>query len=60
MRKHLLSFLLVLLAPVMVFASEADLRIPELTQDQNRLLYYGIGVCVLGLLFGLYQFMQVK
>jgi len=60
MRKYLLSILLVILAPVMAFASEADLRIPELTADQNQLLYYGIGVCVLGLLFGLYQFMQVK
>lgn len=60
MRKYLLSLLLVVLAPVMSFASEADLKIPELSADQNKLLIYGIFVCILGILFGLYQFMSVK
>lgn len=49
-----------LLTPAMAFASEADLVIPNLTAQQNTLLIYGIGVCVLGMLFGLYQFTKVK
>lgn len=60
MRKYLLSILLVIIAPVMTFASEANLKIPELNHDQNTLLIYGIGVCILGMLFGIYQFMSVK
>ncbi|MEO8665744.1 MAG: sodium-translocating pyrophosphatase [Ignavibacteria bacterium] len=60
MRKYLLSILLVVIAPVMSFASEANLKIPELSADQNRLLTYGIFVCLLGVLFGVYQFMAVK
>ena len=60
MRKYLLSLLLVVIAPVMSFASEANLKIPELSADQNQMLIYGIFVCLLGVLFGIYQFMSVK
>ena len=60
MRKYLLSILLVIIAPVMTFASEANLKIPELNAGQNTLLLYGIGVCILGMLFGIYQFISVK
>ncbi len=60
MRKYLLGILLVVIAPVMSFASDADLKIPELNANQNQLLMYGFAVCVLGLLFGLYQFIKVK
>ncbi|HMS34559.1 MAG TPA: sodium-translocating pyrophosphatase [Ignavibacteria bacterium] len=60
MRKYLLSILLVIIAPVMTFASEANLKIPELNPEQNTLLLYGIGVCILGMLFGIYQFIAVK
>ncbi len=49
-----------IIAPVMTFASEANLVIPELNADQNQLLVYGIFVCLLGVLFGVYQFMSVK
>jgi len=49
-----------LLTPAVALAGEADLVLPVLTQDQNTLLYYGIGVCVLGMLFGVYQFVKVK
>ncbi|WP_276619705.1 sodium-translocating pyrophosphatase [Syntrophomonas wolfei] len=56
----LLSFVLLLLSPAMAVASEANLKIPNLSADQNSLLYAGIVVCVLGMLFGLYQFMKVK
>ena len=60
MRKYLLSILLVLTAPVLAFASEADLKIPELSADQNQLLIYGIVVCILGIFFGIYQYLAVK
>ena len=56
----LLSFVLLLLSPAMAVASEANLKIPNLSADQNSLLYAGIVVCALGMLFGLYQFMKVK
>jgi len=41
-------------------ASEADLKIPELTDGQNSLLYSGFLICLLGLVFGLYQYLRVK
>lgn len=58
--KKILGLLFFLLIPAASFASEADLEIPTLTDGQNELLYWGILVCILGLLFGLYQFFQVK
>ncbi|MCM1565298.1 MAG: sodium/proton-translocating pyrophosphatase, partial [Dehalobacter sp.] len=48
------------LTPAIAAASEATLKIPNLSQEQNNLLLWGIVVCVLGMLFGLYQFMKVK
>ena len=59
MKKFLLSLLL-LMAPFAAMASEADLKIPELSADQNALLTYGIGVCILGLIFGIIQYINVK
>ena len=56
----LLGFAILLLTPAMAAASEANLVIPELSAGQNSLLYFGIGVCILGMLFGLYQFTKVK
>lgn len=50
----------VLLLPSIAMASEANLNIPNLSPDQNRLLLYGIVVCILGMLFGYYQFVKVK
>jgi K(+)-stimulated pyrophosphate-energized sodium pump len=53
-----------------VFASEADLKIPELSQvsfdvqgttvSGLTLLYIGLAVCVLGMLFGWWQYVQTK
>ncbi len=61
MRKNLLSILFfILISPALAFASEADLKIPELSGSQNSLLMSGLIVCVLGLLFGLYQYLKVK
>ncbi len=60
MRKILTAVILTVLVPAMAFASEADLKIPELNSDQNSLLMYGIIVCLLGLIFGVYQYIKVK
>jgi K(+)-stimulated pyrophosphate-energized sodium pump len=46
--------------PATAVASEANLAIPNLTQSQNHLLMGGILVCILGMLFGVYQFSKVK
>jgi len=43
----------------MAFASEADLVIPEAVKDQS-ILYWGFLITILGLGFGLYQFILVK
>jgi K(+)-stimulated pyrophosphate-energized sodium pump len=52
-------FLLFGLSPC--FGSEADLIVPDLSQNPFAyLLYAGIGVCVLGLIFGLFQYIQTK
>lgn len=56
----LLGLAMLLAAPALALASEADLKIPALAPGQNQLLGYGIVVCVLGMVFGLYQFMKVK
>ena len=64
--KKLLSLLLVLILPVFTFASEADLKIPDLTKYSAfgingwEILLYGIVIIVIGMLFGLWQFMRIK
>lgn len=52
--------LLAFLAPLTAMASEADLKIPTLSQSQNNLLLGGLVICLLGGVFGLYQFLKVK
>ena len=59
MRK-VVSFLFLALLPGMLLASEADLKIPELSGSQNHLLMFGFIVCLLGVLFGYYQFVKIK
>lgn len=56
----LLSLFAMLLLPIAASASEADLKIPELSAGQNNLLMLGILVCVLGFIFGIFQFLKVK
>ena len=56
----LCSLPVLLLTPAWAVASEANLMIPKLSADQNHLLLIGIVVCILGMLFGLYQFNKVK
>src|SRR6185436_11350635 len=52
--------LMTVFAPAMARASELDLQLPVLDAGQRQLLMIGIGVCVLGMLFGLAMFNQVK
>ncbi len=59
MKRKLLA-LGALFTPFFMFGSEADLKIPELAEHQNHLLYFGLVITILGMLFGLYQFMKVK
>lgn len=58
MKKFAIS-LATLVAPVLLHAGEADLRIPNTIKDQH-ILYWGFLVTALGLLFGFYQFTRVK
>jgi len=58
--KRLLSFLTILVLPALAFGSEADLNIPALETGQYHMLLFGFLICILGLLFGLYQFLRVK
>src|SRR3990170_3543732 len=61
MKKNIiLSFIFLLIGSATAFASEADLKIPALNPNQNSLLMYGLIVCVLGMLFGIFQFFKVK
>jgi len=46
--------------PILTWASEADLKIPNLSPEQNHLLVWGFIICILGLVFGLFQFLKVK
>lgn len=49
-----------LLFPFLSSASEADLKMPNLTNGQTNLLAIGFFICLLGFLFGIYQFVKVK
>ncbi len=55
-----LAALLALVLPAAALASELDLQLPTLLPEQRNLLFMGLGVCVLGMLFGLAMFNQVK
>ena len=52
--------LVLMLAASPLWASEADLVIPELIGDGKMQLEAGLIVCVLGMLFGLMWFLKVK
>ena len=59
LKKTVLLFL-VLFSRSSLFASEANLKIPTLNDDQQSILITGLFVCVLGLVFGIYQYFRVK
>ncbi len=46
--------------PLTAYAGEANIKIPNLQPQQNSLLTAGLVVCLLGMLFGFYQFVKVK
>ena len=68
--KAALAVLLVMLASMQgAAASEIDLKVPMLDVDYTlfgfatngaQILTYGLGICVLGLIFGLYEFIKIK
>ncbi len=43
-----------------LWASEAELAIPVLTEGQNNILMGGFLICILGMIFGLYEYIKVK
>jgi K(+)-stimulated pyrophosphate-energized sodium pump len=55
-----LALALALALPLTAHASELDLQLPTLDAGQRQLLFIGLGVCVLGMLFGLVMFNRVK
>jgi K(+)-stimulated pyrophosphate-energized sodium pump len=57
--KKIILLLVSILIPAFIFASEADLKIPNLSENQNHLLLFGFLICLLGMLFGLYQYRKV-
>src|ERR1043166_6589110 len=66
--RGLLWFLPLFAAPKL-FASEADIQIPDLNQvafsglggmSGSMLMYLGIAICAIGAAFGLVQYMQTK
>ncbi len=52
--------LFALSVPALALASELDLQLPELDAAQRQLLVLGLGVCVVGMAFGMVMFNQVK
>ncbi|MBU3181244.1 sodium-translocating pyrophosphatase [Clostridium psychrophilum] len=54
------SVILTFLSPVMAYADESNLKIPELSSSQNGTLMMGLVICLLGMVFGFYQFLRVK
>ena len=56
----LAAALLAAFGPGAAFASELDLQLPTLDPAQRQLLFIGLGVCILGMVFGLLMYNQVK
>ena len=54
------SVILASLSPVIAYADESNLKIPELSSSQNGTLMMGLIICLLGMAFGFYQFLRVK
>lgn len=59
MKKTLVGLIALLLSPVAIFASEAQLVVPDGIKE-SQILYWGFIVTVLGMLFGLFQYLKVK
>ena len=52
-------FLISLVLPFLVFAGEADLKIPDAIHS-SQILYWGFLVTLAGLVFGFYHFIKIK
>ena len=57
--KRLSTLLLALVLAMPAMASEADLVVPDSIREHTG-LYYGFIVCILGMLFGFYQYTKVR
>ena len=57
MKKLFLTFFAFM--PIMAMASEADLKVPNLGEGYNLLLW-GMFILILGIAFGISQFMYIK
>ena len=42
------------------WAGEAELNIPILSKTQNSLLMFGLLICILGMIFGAYEYVKVR
>jgi K(+)-stimulated pyrophosphate-energized sodium pump len=60
MLKKIQLLLLTFFSSSHIFASEANLKIPSLNDNQQSILIAGIFICILGLIFGVYQYLRVK
>jgi len=56
----IISVLSSILLAVPIFASEAELNIPVLSDAQNNILMIGFIICLAGMGFGLYEYTKVK
>ena len=59
MRKAFVILTVLLTAPMLSLAGEADLVVPDGIKD-STILYWGFLITVVGMLFGLYQFLKVQ
>lgn len=57
--KKILIFFTAIASPMVVWGSEADLKVPEGIKSES-ILYWGFLVTILGLLFGFFHFMRIK
>ncbi|NWF90732.1 MAG: sodium-translocating pyrophosphatase [Ignavibacteriaceae bacterium] len=57
--KKILLFVM-LFPSIKAYAGEANLQIPVLNPAQQTILLWGFVICLLGMLFGIYQFISVK
>ena len=60
--KSVLTLLSLLFSALPIFASEANLVVPDIKSDElsYKLLLIGIGICALGAVFGLIEFFKIK
>ncbi|MCL6097121.1 MAG: sodium-translocating pyrophosphatase [Bacteroidetes bacterium] len=60
MLKRIFSMVFLILTPIYTYAGEENLKIPTLNESQSQILIIGIFVCLIGILFGIYQYRKVK